>query len=263
MSSDFPSSPPQSDFSTPPPRADFSPAGFSSSGYPSSSGYSTPPPSSGPFPSAPLYDTFAPEAKPSGSRSLVTLYLAACAFLLAVLVGVAIYGFIIKEDPEVQIASPGDTTTQSSETPSATDSPSSEPSKTPTASPPPAVTGEATDGPLSFTVHGIEVGPTVAMSDAPLEKTAVGEYIVVHMTVTNVGTDPASFVGMYQTLHAGGTTYPLDDEATAYLEGTFADVEPGASADVSIAFDVPPGTPAEGIELHADPSTPGIQVPLS
>ena len=101
------------------------------------------------------------------------------------------------------------------------------------------------------------------MSDAPLEKTAVGEYIVVHMTVTNVGTDPASFVGMFQTLHAGGTTYPLDDEATAYLEGTFADLEPGASADVSIAFDVPPGTPAEAIELHADPSTPGTQVPLS
>ena len=98
------------------------------------------------------------------------------------LVGVAIYGFNIKEDPEVQIASPGDTTTQSSEPPSATDSPSSEPSKTPTASPPPAVTGEATDGPLSFTVHGIEVRPTVAMSDAPLEKTAVGEYIVVTCT---------------------------------------------------------------------------------
>ena len=82
-------------------------------------------------------------------------------------------------------------------------------------------------------------------------------------TVTNVGTDPASFVGMFQTLHAGGTTYPLDDEATAYLEGTFADLAPGQSADVSIAYDVPVGTPPESIELHADPSTPGAEVPLS
>jgi hypothetical protein len=193
------------------------------------------------------------------------LYLAACAALLAVLLGLAIYGFVIKKDPGVQIASPGtDTTTEaseSSEAPSETDGPGS--SATPT-NPPmaPGATGDATDGPLSFTVHGIEVGSTVVMSDAPLEKTAVGEYIVVHMTVTNVGTDPASFVGMFQTLHAGGTTYPLDDEATAYLEGTFADLEPGASADVSIAFDVPPGTPAEAIELHVDPSTIGTQVPL-
>ncbi len=196
----------------------------------------------------------------------MTLYLAACAVLLAVLVGIAIYGFVIKEAPAVQIASPDTGTTtkasESSESPSATNGPGS--SATPTESPtaPPATAG-ATDGPLSFTVHGIEVRPTVVMSDAPLEKTAVGEYIVVHMTVTNVGTDPASFVGTFQTLHAGGTTYPLDDEATAYLAGTLADLEPGASADVSIAFDVPPGTPAETIELHADPSTPGIQVPLS
>jgi hypothetical protein len=42
-----------------------------------------------------------------------------------------------------------------------------------------------------------------------------------------------------------------------------AGLEPGDSADVSIAFDVPPGTPAETIELHADPGTPGAQVPLS
>jgi hypothetical protein len=83
------------------------------------------------------------------------------------------------------------------------------------------------------------------------------------MTVTNVGVDPGSFVAMFQKLRAGGTTYNIDDEATAYLEGTFADLAPGASADVSIAFDVPLGTPPEAIEVHADPSTPGTQVPLA
>jgi hypothetical protein len=261
-SSPRPADPPQADFSS----SDYSSADYSSAGF-SSSGFSSAPPSSGPFPSAPLYDTTAPETKPpSGNRSLVTLYLAACAALLAVLVGLAIYGFIIKKDPSVQIASPGtDTTTEaseSSEAPSETDGPGSSatPTNPPTA---PAATGDAIDGPLSFTVHGIEVGSTVVMSDAPLEKTAVGEYIVVHMTVTNVGADPTSFVATFQTLHAGGAPYPLDDEATAYLEGTLAGLEPGDSADVSIAFDVPPGTPAEAIELHADPGTPGAQVPLS
>jgi Domain of unknown function (DUF4352) len=231
----------------------------------------TPPPASsqqGQFPSAPAFDSYAPEAtSPSRNRGLVLGYGIACAALLAVLVAVAVYGFVIKKDPEVQISGSG-TTTEASPTEDSTDS-SSEPSETPTETTTTAgpttvgPTGDATDGPLSFTVNGIEVGPTVVMSDAPLEKTAVGEFIVVHMTVTNVGTDPSTFIGMFQTLHAGGTTYPLDDEATAYLEGTYADLAPGQSADVSVAFDVPPGTPPESIELHADPSTPGADVPLS
>lgn len=222
------------------------------------------PSQSGPFPSAPGY---APEATPpSRDRGPLLSYLVACAALLAVLVGLSIYGFVIKKDPGVQIASGTDTTTEASPTSTESTETSSEtPTESPTTAGPTTVgpTGDVTDGPLSFTVHGIEIGSTVVMSDAPLEKTAVGEYIVVHMTVTNVGTDPATFVGMFQTLHAGGTTYPLDDEATAYLEGTFADLAPGQSADVSIAYDVPPGTPPEAIELHADPSTPGAEVPLT
>ena len=226
---------------------------------------STPPPSqSEPFGSAPAFEPAA--APPSRDRGILLPYLAVCAVLLAVLVGLSVYGFVIKKDPGVQIASGTETTTETS-SPTSTESTATT-SETPTESPtagPTTVgpTGDVTDGPLSFTVHGIEVGSTVVMSDAPLEKEAVGEFVVIHMTVTNVGTDPASFIGMFQTLHAGGTTYPLDDEATAYLEGTFADLEPGQSADVSVAYDVPVGTPPESIELHADPSTPGAEVPLA
>jgi len=42
----------------------------------------------------------------------------------------------------------------------------------------------------------------------------------------------------------------------------FAELAPGDQADVAIAFDVPPGTAPESIELHADPLGPGVQVPL-
>ncbi len=227
---------------------------------------------SGQFASAPAFDNYAPEATPPRrNRGLALWYGIACAALLAVLVAVAVYGFVIKKDPGVKVSGSG-TTTEASPTEDSTDDStdsSSEPIQTPTETPTTAgpttvdPTGDATDGPMSFTVHGIETVSTVAMSEAPLEKTAVGEFVVVHMTVANVGTDPATFIGMFQTLHAGGATYPLDDEATAYLEGTYADLQPGQSADVSIAFDVPQGTPPESIELHADPSTPGADVPLS
>ncbi|ORB15704.1 hypothetical protein BST36_26985 [Mycolicibacterium moriokaense] len=219
---------------------------------------------SDPYPSAPTFGEYAPEAPPpSRNRGLAVWYGIGVAVLLVILAGVAIYGFVIKDQPEIEISSPG-TSTEESPTSTETSTPSETPTETPTAEPTTVgPTGDVVDGPLSFTVHGIEVGETVVMSDAPLEKTAVGEFIVVHMTVTNVGTDPATFIGSFQTLHAGGTTFALDDEATAYLEGTFADLAPGASADVSLAFDVPQGTPAETIELHADPTTPGAEVPLS
>ncbi len=204
-----------------------------------------------------------PPATPANRKSGPGLwYGVVCAALLAVLVALAVYGFVIKKDPKVQISSPTSTTTEAA--PTSTDSSqTTTESATTTAGPTVVAMGDATDGPLSFTVHGIEIGSTVVMADAPVENNADGEFIIVRMTVTNVGTDPAMFLGMFQTLHAGGATYPVDDEATAYLEGTFADLAPGQSADVSIAFDVPPGTPPEAIELHADPTTPGAEVPLT
>jgi hypothetical protein len=178
---------------------------------------------------------------PDGNRSLLLRFGAACAGLLVVLVGLAIYGFLIKDDAGVELSLPGSDETES---------------------PMPGPTAGATDGPLSFTVDGVEIGPKVVMSDAPLEKTANGVFVVVHMTVANVGTEPASFVGTFQKLQAGGVIYPLADEATAYLGGTAATLDPAATTVVSIAFDVPPGSVPEFIELHGEPGGPGIQVPL-
>lgn len=239
-----------------PPPADFAPI---------------PPPPPGPPPSAPSqfdYPSTPPPSAPSGNRKLVAGYAAACAALLAVLIGVIIYGFFIRDSSDVEISA-GDTTTSeaTTEAPTTTgDGGWGETSETETATDSPttvAETGDATDGQLSFTVHGVEVGTTVVSSDAPIEKTAVGEYIVVHMTVTNVSPDPATFLGTFQKLLAGGTTYNIDDEATFYVGGGLAELPPGASADVSVAFDVPPGTQAEAIELHADPISPGVEVSLS
>ena len=66
-----------------------------------------------------------------------------------------------------------------------------------------------------------------------------------------------------QKLKAGGTTYSIDDEATFYLDGSPAELNPGDTADVAIAFDVPPGTTPDSLELHGDPVSAGVDVPLS
>ena len=206
------------------------------------------------------------DSPPDDNRSLLLRFGAACAALLVVLVGLAIYGFLIKEDAEVQLSLPGGDETEAPQHsgPDSRSDPPETPASAPTtnAPPMPGPTAGATDGPLSFTVDGVEIGPRVVMSDAPLEKTADGVFIVVHMTVANVGTEPASFVGSFQKLQASGVIYPLADEATAYLVGTAATLDPTATTVVSVAFDVPPGSVPEFIELHGEPGGPGVQLLL-
>jgi Domain of unknown function (DUF4352)/Protein of unknown function (DUF2510) len=188
-----------------------------------------------------------PPSAVSGNRKLITGYAAACAALLAVLLLVVVYAaFFTNDTVDIDASGPGTTMAE------ATGSPTTG-----------AQTVDAIDDPLSFTVRGVEVGTTVVSSDAPIDKTAAGEYIIVHMTVTNTGVEPATFLGTFQKLIAGGTTYNIDDEATFYVGGGLAELPPGSSADVSVAFDVPPGTEAEAIELHADPMSPGVEVSLS
>jgi hypothetical protein len=185
--------------------------------------------------------------------------------LLVFLIAAIAYAVFVNESESIGMNG-SDVSSSAPSTPSAggivgepsTASPTDE---SPTESPA-AAGGDAVDGPLTFVVHGIQVEPTVTMSNAPVQKTANGEYDVVHLTVTNTGSESAAFVASYQKLNAGGQVYTIDDQATAYLEGTFTDLQPGASADVSIAFDVPSGTEAESVELHTDPMTPGVVVPF-
>ncbi|WP_347133336.1 DUF4352 domain-containing protein [Mycobacterium sp. DL] len=214
----------------------------------------------------------APEEAPAGDgdhRRLLVRYLSVCAALLAVLVAVAVYAAFFADDGSVSIDATDDPTT-SETAPTTTsegggwgDGPPETSAEATTAAPPQAETGDVVDGALAFTVHGTEVGSTVASADVPVEKTAAGEYIVVHMTVTNVSDAPATFLGTFQKLNAGGTVYSIDDEATFYTGGALAELNPGDQADVSVAFDVPTGTTPESIELHADPISPGVEVPLS
>ena len=228
----------------------------------------TPPPTEPPYAGAPLQPAPHWEAPAGGDdrRKLILWFGAACAALLAVLVAVVVYGvFINKSDETIQISS-GPSSTDESATPTTTEKEGwGSETETPTESPtPPSGSGaQATDGGLTFAVTGVDTAPSVQYQDAPVEKTAQGEYVIVHMTVLNSGAEPATFLSTYQKLNAGGTTYYTDDEATFYIGGGLAELNPGDTAEVAIAFDVPPGTSPESLEVHADPIGAGGVVPLS
>jgi hypothetical protein len=163
-----------------------------------------------------------------------------------------------------EIISSGPSSTSKSTTPTTSSDESSVPE---TASESPTTASgsgaQASAGGLTFAVTGVENAPSVKYQDAPVERVAQGEFVVVHMTVLNSGDAQATFLATLQKLKAGGTTYSVDDEATAYLNGTWADLNAGDTADVAIAFDVPPGTTPESLEVHGDPISAGVDVPLS
>jgi hypothetical protein len=224
------------------------------------------------FASAPLAPPPPGWPPPSGEppaqdprRQLIIWFGAACAALLAVLVLVIIYAAFIHKANTIE-ASAGPSTTSKSATPTTSagnglgsgKETASESPTTPSGSGP-----QASDGGLTFAVTGVETVPSVQNQDASAEKTAQGEFFIVHMTVLNSGEAPVTYLGTLQKLKAGGTTYSIDDEATSYVNGGQAELNPGDTADVAIAFDVPPGTTPESLEVHGDPTSAGVVVPLS
>lgn len=225
-----------------------------------------PPPAEPPYAGAPLQPPPSGEPPAGGDdrRKLILWFGTACVALLAVLVVVVIYGAFINKNDTIAISSGPSSTSKSATPTTSTDhgpgSATETASESPTA---PSGPGQATDGGLTFAVTSVETAPSVQYQDAPVEKTAQGEFLIVHMTVLNSGDAQATYLGTLQKLKAGGTTYSIDDEATFYLNGGLAELNPGDTADVAIAFDVPPGTTPESLEVHGDPISAGVEVPLS
>ena len=210
-------------------------------------------------------EPFRPAAAPTGNGNLVKGYLGGVGVLLIALIATLVYALVIHKPDTSQLSLPGASTSESSSssaetateksTPSETDSPS--PTATPSG-------GEAVDGDVTFAQNGIEIGPTVTAADNDLlSKTATGEFVVVHLTLTNSGESPATFIADQQILTADGQTYTPDTEATFYLGGTSTVVYPDEPVEVSIAYDVPPGSVPQSLQVHGDISSAGAVLDLS
>ncbi len=195
---------------------------------------------------------------PVDNRKLIVGFGGAVAGLLLILALAAVYAFVIHKPASTQLSSPSKETSSSTTTVTATgESTASQPA------PPPPLAG-AVDGPLTFAVTSVDSGTTVTDPENEfLTKDAQGEFIVVHLTVSNTSGDPAQFLGTSQKLKAAGQVYSIDDQATFYVGGGFVDIPPGGQVEVGLAYDVPPGTVPEAVELHADPTSPGVELPVA
>lgn len=170
----------------------------------------------------------------------------------------------------------GSTTAGSSSTPTAPPSPSatsnpattSSSAVTPTTSAAPAAAGlnqPVRDGKFEFVVTGMRTAKTVGdPSNEYMQATAQGEYVVVSMTVRNIGDESQAFFAENQKMKdANGREYSPDSTADMYMNSAIqTDINPGNQVQAQVAFDVPSGTRPYQIEVHDSAFSGGATVDL-
>ena len=125
---------------------------------------------------------------------------------------------------------------------------------------------EYRDGKFAFTVTKIKKG-VHHIGDEYVGKTAQGQYVLIYVTVRNIGDEARTFDSGSQKLKdTRGREFSADTEAAiamgdqskAFLE----DINPGNGVHGILVFDVPRDVHVASIELHDSPYSGGVVIPL-
>jgi hypothetical protein len=123
----------------------------------------------------------------------------------------------------------------------------------------------ARDGKFEFTVTRMEKRDRVG-SDF-LGKEAQGVFLLVHVTVKNIGNESESFMGAEQKLFdEQGREFDASSEAAIYLDDSkslYEKINPGNSVDGVVLFDIPKDVKPSAIELHDSIFSGGVRVSLA
>jgi hypothetical protein len=124
------------------------------------------------------------------------------------------------------------------------------------------------DGKFEFRVLGVATAKTVGDpgGNPYMQETAQGTFVVVTVSVTNIGNEPQSFFATNQKLiDAQGREYEPSSKADLYIneDALGTDINPGNSIQVRLAFDVPPGTAVSALQLHDSMFSGGVSVAVS
>ncbi len=121
------------------------------------------------------------------------------------------------------------------------------------------------DGKFEFTVTSLEPGVEHIGSDG-FGVDAQGQFLLVHVTVTNIGDEAQYFDGSSQDLtDTEGRTHSADSSAAIYLDDSNSflnQINPGNSVDGVVVFDIPVGAVPASIELHDSAWSGGVTVSL-
>ena len=132
---------------------------------------------------------------------------------------------------------------------------------TPTAAP---VGSPVRDGKFEFRVLSMTRAPQAGdVSNPYMTVDAQGEFIILTMSVANIGDEAQSYFGGNQKLvDITGREYEANSEADMWMNSGTGDINPGNSIQVKAAFDVPPGTQPSELEVHDSMFSGGAKVRL-
>ncbi|QKW37311.1 DUF4352 domain-containing protein [Actinomadura sp. NAK00032] len=122
------------------------------------------------------------------------------------------------------------------------------------------------DGKFGFTVTKVKKGVR-KVGDQWFGDTAQGQFVIVSVTVKNIGDRSRTFTHHNQTLvDTKGREFEADPEASLWTDkdnkSFLQQINPGNSVKGRLIFDVPRGTRLKAIELHDSMWSGGVTVPL-
>ncbi|MEV4322384.1 DUF4352 domain-containing protein [Microbispora rosea] len=131
----------------------------------------------------------------------------------------------------------------------------------------PALGDVVKDGKFAFKVSKVEKGLSQVGEGFTVSK-AQGQYVLIHLTVKNIGDEAQMFSDSAQKLiDAKGRTFDADSGAAALgLKGSNAflnNINPGNSVNGILLFDVPKDVKLKAVELHDSLFSDGVTVSLA
>lgn len=125
----------------------------------------------------------------------------------------------------------------------------------------------ARDGNFEFVVTGVQTTVDQAGDNAFIDTRPKGQYAIVAMTVTNVGTTAQPFSPFAQRLvDTRGSEYENNTRAQIAIGGAdvaaWNSVAPGTTLSARIVYDIPLDAVPASIELHDSMMSAGVTVSL-
>lgn len=120
------------------------------------------------------------------------------------------------------------------------------------------------DGQFEFVVTGLEAPGAIYQPEGLLKDEANGAWLVIYVTVENVGDREQAFLAGNQKILWDGKEY--GGEGFTWNGTNVEDLNPGVALEATLMFDVPDGFPNLGagtiLELHDSAFSGGVSVSL-
>jgi hypothetical protein len=105
------------------------------------------------------------------------------------------------------------------------------------------------------------------VGDQYLGRQARGQFVLVSVTVKNIGSEGKLFDGSSQYAYGDGVRYTHDGTAEIYANkqsATFLNtINPGNTVSGVLVFDIPAGKKITKVELHDSPFSGGVTVDVT